>query len=323
MSGTDLATVEPRGLSLQTFDEAMQFARVVSGTDFAPKDFRGKPEACMLAIQYGAELGLKPMQALQNIAVINGRPSIWGDAALALVHGSPVCEWVYESVDGDGDSMGAMCQAKRRGCEKPSVSVFTVADAKKAGLWGKSGPWQQYPRRMLQLRARGFALRDAFPDVLRGLITAEEARDYQVVEPESRPQPEVRPRMEPKPHAPVGLPAPAGVGSTVAEKARLAINNAKTSEALQTLSAQVVKRGEEGKLTADEVRELVALADTKLELLSAGAAVRLEEAALAAASLEAVARVRDEIDLALDEGRITPGDAARIKGLLSTSGGAA
>ena len=320
---TDLATVETRGLSLQTFAEAMQFAKVVSATDFAPKDFRGKPEACMLAIQYGAELGLKPMQALQNIAVINGRPSIWGDAALALVHGSPVCEWVYETVDGEGDSMGAMCQAKRRGCDKPSVSVFTVADAKKAGLWGKSGPWQQYPRRMLQLRARGFALRDAFPDVLRGLITAEEARDYQVVDPESRPQPEVRTRMEPQPHAPAGLPAPAGVGDAVAEKARLAINNATTMGTLQHLAAAVAKRGEEGKLTADEVLELVTLAETKMELLSAGTAVRLEEAALDASSPEAITRVRDEIDLALAEGRITPGDATRIKGLIAKSGGAA
>ena len=52
----------------------------------------------------------------------------------------------------------------------------------KAGLWAKSGPWTQYPKRMMQMRARGFALRDKFADALGGLITVEEAQDYQVVD---------------------------------------------------------------------------------------------------------------------------------------------
>ncbi len=55
---------------------------------------------------------------------------------------------------------------------------LTHKDAKRAGLWGKGGPWTAYPKRMLQMRARGFALRDAFPDVLKGMISVEEAQDY-------------------------------------------------------------------------------------------------------------------------------------------------
>jgi hypothetical protein len=54
---------------------------------------------------------------------------------------------------------------------------FSVVDAKRAGLFTKAGPWQTYPRRMLQMRARSFALRDAFPNVLKGLISVEEALD--------------------------------------------------------------------------------------------------------------------------------------------------
>jgi hypothetical protein len=79
-------------------------------------------------------------------------------------------------MSGEGDKLVATCTAIRVGAE-PVVRSFSVEDAKKAGLWGKAGPWQQYPKRMLQMRARGFAVRDAFPDVLRGLITAEEAAD--------------------------------------------------------------------------------------------------------------------------------------------------
>jgi hypothetical protein len=177
-------TTPARGLALATFDDAFRFATMVAASDFAPKDFRGKPESCLLAIQHGSEIGLSPMQSLQSIAVINGRPSIWGDAALAVVSASAVCEYVTEEIeDGkDGEALVATCTAKRRGYPKPTVVRFTVADAKKAGLWGKGGPWTQYPRRMLQLRARGFALRDAFPDVLKGLVTAEEAGDYPTAE---------------------------------------------------------------------------------------------------------------------------------------------
>ena len=180
---TEMTTTPARGLALATFDDAMRFGKMLSESDFAPKDFRGKPASCVLAVQYGSEIGLSPMQAIQCIAVINGRPSIWGDAALALVMASPVCEYVREVVEGDGDKMVATCTTKRRGYPDATVSVFSMADAKRAGLAGKAGPWSQYPRRMMQLRARGFALRDAFPDVLKGLLTAEEAQDYPTVAP--------------------------------------------------------------------------------------------------------------------------------------------
>jgi hypothetical protein len=154
---TEISTVQPRGLALDTFEDAFRFSKLVATSDFAPKDFRGKPESCLLAIQHGAELGLSPMQSLQSIAVVNGRPSVYGDTALAVCKGSPVCEWVRETIEGEGEHMVAVCQAKRRGDAQPVESRFGVAEAKKAGLWGKGGPWTQYPRRMLQMRARGFA----------------------------------------------------------------------------------------------------------------------------------------------------------------------
>ena len=158
------------------FTELMTFAQMAAKSRMVPAAMQGKPEDIMLAIQMGSELGLAPMQAIQNVAVINGRPAVWGDALIGLCRASPQCEDVQERMEGEGDTLAAICVAKRRGAS-PVTARFAVADAKKAGLWGKQGPWQQYPARMLQLRARGFALRDAFPDVLRGIISAEEARD--------------------------------------------------------------------------------------------------------------------------------------------------
>lgn len=159
-----------------SFAELTQFAQMAAKSTMVPSAYKDKPADIMLAVQLGSELGLAPMQSLQNVACINGRPSVYGDALIGLCRQSVTCKDIEERIEGDGDNMVAVCKATRVSAA-PVVHSFSVADAKKAGLWGKSGPWQQYPKRMLQMRARGFALRDAFPDVLRGLITAEEAAD--------------------------------------------------------------------------------------------------------------------------------------------------
>ena len=260
------------GLALATFDDAFRFAKMVSQSEFAPKDFRGKAESCLLAIQHGSEVGLSPMQSLQSIACINGRPSVWGDAALALVMGSPVCEYVRERVEGDGDAMVATCEAKRRGYPEPTTVHFSVADAKKAGLWGKQGPWTQYPKRMLQLRARGFALRDAFPDVLKGLVTAEEAQDYPQAEAAREPAREpvvVRPKFSDEPKATVvKLKAePAKSAASDIEKARLAVSDAKDIAGLNRLRTLAGQRLTEGKFTKAEHDELVQLMLHRAEML--------------------------------------------------------
>jgi hypothetical protein len=163
-------------LAPQSFGEAVQFAQMLAKSGMVPKDYTNRPEAVMVALQWGAEVGLGPLQALNGISIINGKPSLWGDAALALVRSHPACAGIREGIEGEGDNRAGFCEVTRRG-EAPQRRTFSVADAKKAGLWGKSGPWQNYPDRMLQMRARGFAIRDVFPDALRGVITVEEAQD--------------------------------------------------------------------------------------------------------------------------------------------------
>jgi hypothetical protein len=292
---TEISTQRAGGLALQTFDDAFRFSKMVSQSEFAPKDFKGKPESCLLAIQHGAEVGLSPMQSLQSIAVINGRPTIWGDAALALVQASPVCEYVKEYTEGEGDNLTAVCEAKRRGYPAPTISRFSMADAKRAGLAGKSGPWSQYPARMLALRARGFALRNAFADALRGLITAEEAQDYPTPEPAREPV-VVRPRgiksqtvadgitvhhvesFEPQTHTPdivTDQPSVVTLKSKRAApeitdpvaKARLAVSRAQTLEDCDALRDLITLRHSEGKFSDSDRDELVKLLHGKAEIL--------------------------------------------------------
>jgi hypothetical protein len=168
------ATKAGFSLAPQNIDEALRFAEMLSKSNLVPKDFQSNPGNILVAVQWGMELGLQPMQSMQNIAVINGRPSLWGDAVIALVKASPACEYIIEEVT----ETSASCKVKRHG-EPEQVRYFTVEDAKKAGLWGKQGPWTNYPKRMMQMRARSWALRDVFPDVLRGMPIAEEVQDMQ------------------------------------------------------------------------------------------------------------------------------------------------
>ena len=255
------------GLALTTMSDAMAFAEMVSKTEFAPKDFRGKPEACLMAIQHGSEIGLSKMQSLQSIAVVNGRPTIYGDAALAVCLASPVCEWITEDLMGEGDKMVATCSAQRRGYPAPIISTFSVADAKAAGLWAKGGPWSQYPKRMLAMRARGFALRNAFADVLRGLVTAEEAGDYQI-DTVSIDRKNVQakvvevaavPRIEAEPV------------SDVYAKAAGAIERAKTVDRCETIRAMLDERRASKLLTNFEFDDLVAQLHARIgTLIDAG-----------------------------------------------------
>ena len=92
---------------------------------------------------------------------------------LAIVRASPLCEYVLEGLDADGT---AWCKVKRRG-EPEQIRTFSDQDAKVAGLQGKAGPWVTAPKRMKQMRARAFALRDVFTDILRGMNMAEESAD--------------------------------------------------------------------------------------------------------------------------------------------------
>jgi len=177
-----LARREPASFTLapRNLDEAMSFARLIADSDLAPKDFKGKPGNVLVAVQMGAEVGLSPMQAVQTIAVINGRPSMYGDGFLAVIQSSPA--YVRHDETFDAATGTATCRIWRKGNPEPHVGTFSRADAQKAGLIGKPGPWTQYERRMLQMRARGFAGRDGFSDALRGIALREEVEDYATIE---------------------------------------------------------------------------------------------------------------------------------------------
>ncbi len=173
----DLAVTNNFSLTPKDLNEAMQFSKMICESSFCPSAFKNKEGDVLVAIQMGGEIGLQPMQALQNIAVINGRPCVWGDALPALAKAHPLFISMDESFD--ESTMTATCKVKRKG-EPEQTVTFSKVDAETAKLWGKQGPWQTYPKRMLAMRARGWAIRNVFPDALKGIQVAEEAQDIPI-----------------------------------------------------------------------------------------------------------------------------------------------
>lgn len=173
IGGGRVAAIVPRD-----FEGCYRLATVIKSAGMAPKSFT-TVEQITVAMMHGMEVGLTPMAALQSIAVVNGMPTIWGDGMLGLVRASGLMEDIQEEVERDNDDLPflAVCKVKRVDQGSWTIRSFSRAEAQKARLWTKQGPWTEYPQRMMQMRARSWALRDAFADVLRGLQQAEEAMD--------------------------------------------------------------------------------------------------------------------------------------------------
>lgn len=161
------------GLVLRNLDEMQRWAEGVQKSGLAPESLKTTAQI-LVATQYGMELGLSPMAALNSIYVIRNKPTLWGDAALALVRRSGLCGYVTETFEGKGDDRLAKVISKRKDTGEVKTTTFSVADAKIAKLWGKPGSWTTHPDRMLKNRSRAFNLRDNFPDVLMGMYITEE-----------------------------------------------------------------------------------------------------------------------------------------------------
>ena len=180
-AGEAVSPIIPR-----TLEEVARIATAVIRAGLVPRSYEGTdPEATraklMIGIMKGLEVGYGPITALSTIMVVNNRPSIWGDGAMALASRDGKVEWVkqrYEGTEGEED-WTAIFEVKRVNQAEPYVGRFSVKDAKRAHLWlnTKKQPWIEYPQRMLMARARAYALREGFADCLMGLGIAEEVQD--------------------------------------------------------------------------------------------------------------------------------------------------
>jgi hypothetical protein len=157
------------------FEIAKRIAQSLAQSNLVPDAYRGRPNDVFVAINMGSELGMEPFQAIQSIAVIEGKPCLYGDGLIGVVRASPKCLWIEESISEDG--LTATCRTQRDGDPNPVTATYSMTDAMQAGIDSKKN-WKKHPKRMLQMRARAYCLRDAYPDLLKGLGVVEERQDH-------------------------------------------------------------------------------------------------------------------------------------------------
>jgi len=265
----------------------MELAKFLAGSDMVPKDYRDKPGNIVIAISLGHEIGLKWAQALQNIAVIGGRPTLWGDAGLGIVMSHPDYEWHREADDAETET--ATCTMKRRGLEAV-VRTFSQADAERITVYERDGQGQNrqvklsdrpvwkagYKKRMRQMRARWWAMKDTFPDALKGVegreyveddVTARTPGPVQVL-----PADEVMPRRKelPPPDRPASAP-PAPEPSPVQPQPGPSVDTAAAAgRPVQVDTGSVpVEQPRQGTLIEINGRQLATSGITKPTLLKA------------------------------------------------------
>ena len=168
----DLVGANPQ---FQKYEIAKRVAHTLANSNLVPDEYRGRPNDCFVALNMGAELGMEPFQAIQSIAVIEGKPCLYGDGLIGVVRASPKCKWIEETMSDDGTV--ATCRTLRDGDPNPTERSYSMDDAVLAGISNKYN-WKKHPKRMLQMRARSYCLRDAYPDLLKGLGVVEEMQDH-------------------------------------------------------------------------------------------------------------------------------------------------
>lgn len=179
MAGSKAGTSQSKELQEYKLDAAdsslMAKCIELAKSQVVPMAYIGKPANVFAAIMYGKELGIPGMTALQNIAVINGKPTLGTDMFLGLAMRHK--EWGGYEITESSDKKATVVVYRvnsKTGKTATFSSTFTIDDAIQAGLVKPGGSWDKWRKRMLKHRATAFALRDAFPDVLSGMYQLEE-----------------------------------------------------------------------------------------------------------------------------------------------------
>ena len=168
---TDNASVAPvANKSGSDFDNLWRAANAFAGSSMVPQHFQGKPQDCFVIIQLAFELGVAPLTALQNVYVINGRPSFSARFAVGLANRSrafsgPI-RWDVNPGDGKPESLSVTARAPLNDGEIAEVTI-TMAQAIKEG-WTKNSKYKTIPEQMLRWRTAKWLIDLYCPEILFG-----------------------------------------------------------------------------------------------------------------------------------------------------------
>lgn len=205
--------------SIQGFDHAQRVAKMLSSSSLVPSDYRGRIENCLIALEMSARIGASPMMVMQNLHIIQGRPSWSSPFIIASLNSCGRFEPLRFRQVGEpsNDTYGYEVVTKdKKGNELVGPAV-TWAMVKSEGWLAKNGSkWKTMPELMFRYRAAAFFGRLYAPDILMGMQTAEEIIDI----------------------APTVVEQPAQVDKE-AERLNLLIKDAQSPEQLEELKEHI------------------------------------------------------------------------------------
>ena len=171
---------------IQQFENAQRIAKALASSQLVPKEFHGQQGLAnvLVAMEISGRMGLSPLQVMQNLHVIHGRPSWSSQFIIATINGCGRFTPLDYNITGEGDNMACQAVATEIATGKelkgPTVSI---AMAKKEGWYSKTGSkWQSFPELMLRYRAAAFWGRVYVPEYLVGMKTQEEVIEIEAVD---------------------------------------------------------------------------------------------------------------------------------------------
>lgn len=162
------------------FTMAYQMAKALASSTIVPRDYQNNPSNCLIAIEQAQRLGVSPMMVMQNLYVIQGRPSWSSKFLIAAINNSGKFDMELqfdEKNDADGKPYSCLCWTQRNGRRVDGMEV-NMDMAKAEGWLSKNGSkWRTMPKLMLRYRAASFFSSLNCPELTLGLYTQEEAMD--------------------------------------------------------------------------------------------------------------------------------------------------
>ena len=162
------------------FQMAYQMAKALASSTIVPRDYQNNPSNCLIAIEQAQRLGVSPMMVMQNLYVIQGRPSWSSKFLIAAINNSGKFDMELqfdEKDDKDGKPYSCLCWTMKKGRRVEGMRV-DMDMAKAEGWLSKNGSkWRTMPKLMLRYRAASFFSSLNCPELTLGLYTQEEAID--------------------------------------------------------------------------------------------------------------------------------------------------
>ncbi|MEG1992786.1 MAG: hypothetical protein RR056_05315 [Acetivibrio sp.] len=159
---------------------ATQMAKALASSTVVPKEYQGNFANGIVAIEMAQRIGTSPLMVMQNLNVIQGRPSWSAQFLIAMANGSGKYDFELqfeETKDQNGKPFSCQCWTERRGRRVDGI-VIDMDMAKAEGWSSKNGSkWLTMPQVMLRYRAASFFVRMNCPELALGLYTKEEVLD--------------------------------------------------------------------------------------------------------------------------------------------------